>query len=288
MEAVPAFLLDALRFQEPRTAALRNVKDSEWEAFLSSWRVVRLMLPLKRLRGEELPEWVCARVDTYLADNARRFERIKQTYSAVAQTLRAAGAEHVVLKGFSLWPGYVEHPSFRPQSDIDLYCPADSIELARDALIALGYEMSHRYDHSAPDHLPIMAPKSNWTWRGNFFDPDIPIAFELHFRLWDESFTRIHLQGLEAFWSRRVERNLDGIAFPALQPVDNLAYTALNLVRDLLRGSVAPDQAYGLARFLHCSADDQPFWQVWRSLHSDSLRRLQAVSFIVAANCFAC
>jgi hypothetical protein len=287
MEAVPAFLLNALRFQDPRTDALRNVKDSEWKAILSSWRVVRLMLPLKRLRGKELPEWVCAQVDTHLADNARRFERIKQTYSAAAQTIRAAGAEHVVLKGFSLWPGYVEHPRFRPQSDIDLYCPPDSIERARDALISLGYEMSQRGHHLHKDHLPIMAPKSDWTWRGNHFDPDIPISFELHFCWWGE-FTRIRPQGLEAFWSRRIERQLDGIAFPALQPVDNLGYTALNLVRDLLLGSVAPEQAYCLARFLHCSADDQPFWQIWRSLHSDSLRRLQAVSFLLAANLFAC
>jgi len=288
MEAVPAFLLDALRFQDPRTEALRDVKDSQWEAILSSWRVVRLMLPLKRLRGEMLPEWVCARVDTHLADNALRFARIKQTYSAAAKAIRAAGAEHVVLKGFSLWPGYVEHPQFRPQSDIDLYCPPDSIERARDALVALGYGMSYRGNHLDMDHLPIMAPKSDWIWSGNHFDPNIPVSFELHFRWWDESFARFHPQGLEAFWSRRIERHLDGIAFPGLQPVDNLGYTALNVVRDLLHGSVAPEQAYCLARFLHCSADDQPFWQIWRSLHSESLRRLQAVSFLLAANLFAC
>lgn len=288
MKAVPAFLLDALRFQDPRTEALRNVKDSEWEAILSSWRVVRLMLPLKQLRGEELPEWVCERVDTHLADNALRFERIKLTYSAAAQAIRAADAESVVLKGFSLWPGYVEHPRFRPQSDIDLYCPPDSIDRARDALIELGYEMSSRGHHFNKDHLPIMTPKSDWTWRGNHFDPDIPISFELHFCWWDEAFARIHPQGLQQFWSRRIERHLDGIVFSGLQPVDNLGYTALNVLRDLLHGSVAAEQAYGLARFLHTSADDEAFWKSWRSLHDDSLRRLEAVSFQLATNWFAC
>jgi len=282
-----AALLEALRFEHPRTERLRGVRDSEWELMLADWRVVRLLLPLAQARAECLPGWVRARVELCLADNAARFERITETYRTVARALDRAGAEHVVLKGFSLFPGYAEHPRFRPQSDIDLYCPPHSIELARNTLLELGYQALPWGHHLAQDHLPVLAPRSDWTWRGNFFDPDIPICFELHFCWWDAESTRIRPENIGEFWSRRMERRLDGTTFEALHPADNLGYTALNLLRDLLRGSVAADQAYGLARFLDSSAEDASFWQSWKSLHHASLRRLEAVSFLLAERAFA-
>ena len=55
MYEVPAFLYDALRFQDPRVDRLRLVKDSEWKAVLSSWRVVRLTLPLRQVCDEDAP-----------------------------------------------------------------------------------------------------------------------------------------------------------------------------------------------------------------------------------------
>ena len=216
---IPAFLLEALQFRHPRSEALRARKDSEWESMLSDWRVVRLMLPLSQACPDDLPEWVRSRVDRWLADNGQRFERIKQSYSSVALALDRAGADHVVLKGFSLFPGYAEHPRFRPQSDIDLYCPPRSIELARNTLEGLGYQALPWGHHLAQDHLPVLAPPSDWEWRGNFFDPDIPICFELHFCWWDTASTRIRAESVEEFWSRRMERRLDGITFRALHPV---------------------------------------------------------------------
>jgi hypothetical protein len=250
--------------------------------------VVRLTLPLRQTCGADVPDWVRARVDTSLADTAVRFDRIKRVYSIAAEALKEANAEHVVLKGFSLWPGYVDHPRLRPQSDIDIYCPTHSLERARDALTVLGYYASPRGGHLPSDHLSVMIPRTSWRWRGNFFDPDIPISFELHFQWWDSSWTRIHPRGLEYFWTRRGERRLDEIAFPMLHPVDNLAFVALNLLRDLLHGNVAVEQVYGLARFLHANADDQTFWRSWKSWHADSLRRLEVISFRLAADLFAC
>jgi len=285
MDEVPAFLYDALRFQDPRTNRLRWVKDSEWETLLSSWRLVRLTLPLRQLWGENLPDWVRDRIDSFLVDNAVHFERIKQHYSTAATAFKGANAEHVVIKGFSLWPGYVEHPRFRPQSDIDLYCPPDSIFRARDALNGLGYQPSLL--GRSCDHLPPMNLPTPWQWRGNFFDPDIPPCFELHSCFWDVSRVRIHPPGLQEFWSRRIERHLDEIAFPALNPVDNLGYTALNLLRHLLHDQVAMEQAYGLARFLHTS-NDEALWRNWRLLHDEGLRRLEVISFRLVSDWFAC
>jgi len=287
MSEIPPFLLDALQFQNARMETVRKVSDAEWERVLSNWYVVRLTLPLREVCGDELPAWVCERIDMFLADNTLRFERIKNTYSRAAEALREAGTEHVVIKGFSLSPGYTEHPKFRPQSDIDLYSPPETVFRARDALLSLGYGSSHSGPWSS-DHLPPLVRPNSWAWRENYFDPEIPIAFELHFCWWDNATNHIHPEGLEEFWPRRVKMAVDDFSFPALEPVDNLAYTALNLLRNLLRHFPATEQVYGLAHFLHTRANDRSFWQRWRLLHPDSLRRLEAISFYLASEWFAC
>jgi MFS family permease len=133
-----------------------------------------------------------------------------------------------------------------------------------------------------------LVPPNSWVWQGNNFDPDIPISFELHFSWWDSFTTRIYAEGLEKFWSRRKLREIDGIRFAALAPVDNLGYTAINLLRTVLKGFPPPEQLYSLSRFLHLSADDEGFWKRWRFFHSGSLRRLQAITFRLAQDWFAC
>ena len=288
MLEIPTFLLDALRFRESRREALRNVTDHQWRAVLSSWSAARLALALRQDRDDDLPDWVRSRLDTYLSDTALRFDRIKATYSTVARAFRDADAEHLVLKGFSLWPGYTVDPRFRPHGDIDLYCPPESILLARDALLELGYTPNLKQEHLPKDHLSTMMPKTSWKPRENLFDPDMPICFELHFCLWNESIMRFCPSGLDQFWTRRVSRQLEDISFPGLNAADNLAYTALNILRDRLVGAAAAEQVYGLARFLHLHANDRDFWATWRNLHDESLRCLEIISFRVAEESFAC
>jgi hypothetical protein len=287
MRESPHFILGALQFQDARRETLRKVPDAEWSRVLSDWHVVRLTLPLRQECGDELPAWVRERIDVFLADNALRLERIKNVYLRAANALKEAGTDHVVIKGFSLWPGYSDHPKYRPQSDVDLYCPSETILRARDAFFTLGYTTPH-LSHRTLDHLPTLTPRNSWKWRGNYFDPDIPVSFELHFCWWDKVTSRIRPQGLEAFWSRRVVRTLDSLSFPTLDPVDTLGYTAINLFRSLLTSFPATEQVYGLARFLHTHADDRPFWKRWRELHHHSLRSLEAISFRLASGWFAC
>ena len=288
MDKVPSFLTEALRFRDPHPEILRNVPDRQWRAVLSSWRVVRLTLPLGLTCRDYLPHWVREKIDLHLANNSQRFERIKQAYGQAAAAFRASGVEHVVVKGFSLSPGYADHPRFRAQSDIDVYCPPESAARARDALAGIGYLPSRVNDHLPQDHLPPMVPAAPWEWRGNFFDPQIPVGFEIHFRFWDNTLTRIDAPGLDKFWDRRIERQLDDITFAGLAPADNLAYAALNLLRDLLHGWMAAEQVYGLARFLHTTAGDHEFWQTWRSSQSDEARQLQSLAFLAALNSFDC
>lgn len=285
---IPISLFRALRFRAPDTEALCKISDSDWESILSNWQMSRVMVSFGRDYGNALPDWVRARIDQYLSDTALRFGRIKAAYSMAAKALAEAEVHHVVVKGFSLFPGYAEHPKFRPSGDIDLYCPPESILRAQQALAELGYLPNRHQGHLPVDHLATMMPKTSWTRRANIFDPDMPIGFELHFCWWNESTMRFRPVGLEQFWNRRMERKVDEFSFSALHPADNLAYTALNTLRDLLLGSPSPDQVYGLARFVHTQADKRPFWKEWLELHDPSLRRLEVISFRLASEWFAC
>jgi Uncharacterised nucleotidyltransferase len=281
-------VLSALQFRGDRREGLRTLTESEWGDLLSLWDIHRLMIPTRQICGDDLPEWVRSRIDQTLADNAERLERIKADYSNFVCALRNTGAEHLVVKGFTLWPGFVEHPRFRLQSDVDVYCPPESIFRARDALSQLGYEPEGGLDSGLADHLPVMVPKTSWQWRGNYYDPEMPVSFELHFCFWNESIMRLRPEGLDRFWSRRIERRLDNIAFPALNAVDNFGYVALHLTRNLLRSGASPHQVYELARFLHTNADNEQFWKEWRETHDGSLRRLEAIACRAALHEFAC
>ncbi len=292
INGIPPSFCRAIRFQDPDIQALQNIADAEWERILSTWSTAKIMTSyrLDHRDGERdfLPHWVGQRIDRNLADVELRFQKIKSAYARVADELKDIGADHVMMKGFSLFPGYVREFGFRPQGDIDLYCPPECVHRAQDAVVRLGYVPVTGGDQRLTDHLPTAMPVTSWKPGRNLFDPEMPIGFELHYRFWNEEVMRFDLANLDEFWHRRVWRNVDGFQFPGLHPVDNLGYTALNTLRDLSRGLLPIEQIYGMARFLNSHSEDAAFWELWRQIHGPSLRRLEAISFRLAANWFAC
>ena len=246
-----------------------------------------MTLPLALRHRDRLPEDVRARTDRNLAGNAERWRRIQAAYREVAAPLEAEGIEFAVLKGFSHCPCFVQDPRWRPQYDIDLLVPQDHLLRARDVAQRLGYEPL-RKSNGRVDHLPAMIRKTGWEWRGDFFDPDIPLSLELHFRLWDRETEQFAPAGLDQFWERRERRVLDGLSFTALHSVDAVAYASLHLLRHLVRGDVKPFHVYELAAFLHQTADNESFWSTWKEWHDPSLRRLQAICFVLAHRWFDC
>jgi len=294
-----AVLLQAMRFRSPQTEALAALQDSQWTELLSFCDLMHLTLPLGRTCADVLPDWVRSRIERNFADNAQHFDRVKASYSEVAHALRENAIECLVIKGFAQYPAFVEDPRLRPQSDIDLFSPRESVFRARDTLLQLGYvaeDELERWGYQpevAPeqlpcDHLPSMSRKTDWQWQGNFFDPEIPIGVELHFRFLNEHFTRLSPPGLDQFWTRRVDRSLDEISFVGLSPVDNLAYVSLHILSDLQYGGWIIKIARELAYFLHDNANNYPFWQQWHDLHDERLRALEAVSFRLANTLFPC
>jgi hypothetical protein len=285
--SLPA-LLSALQFRSARAEGLQALDESEWPELLEFCDLAHLTLPLWRNCADLLPDWVRERMEQNASDNAKRFDNVKRVHLELAKALENVQVEYLVLKGFAQYPGYVEDPRLRMQSDIDLYCPSGSILRAQDALLRLGYEPLRGLENLPKDHLPALIPKTGWQWRGNAFDPEMPPSIELHHCLWNESNARFAPKGLEEFWSRRVTRHLEDFSFPALDHIDNLGFSALHALRDLLSGDWVLHRIYEMARFLHTNAANRPFWSRWRGLHNDSLRSSEAISFRLAKEWFAC
>jgi hypothetical protein len=268
---------DAWQFGGPQGSTVMS--ESEWKEALYYFDRNQLTL-LLRLPGKAHA--------ANLARNQERVRRMKEAFWDVSAALGAAGIEFAVLKGFANWERFTPDPALRMQYDLDLFCPHGTAE-ARDTLKRqLGYESIPGADEFPTDHLPALVRKTGWQWQGDFFDPEIPISVELHFRLWDEATEGFAAPGIEGFWSRRVEQKLDGRSYLALDPADALGYSALHLLRHLLRGEVRASNIYEVAYFLDQNAANDAFWTRWRELHGPPLRRLQALCFRLAAAWFDC
>jgi hypothetical protein len=250
---------------------------------------MHLTLPLGLSCLEHLPDWVQSRIQRNLSDNAQRFSNITRDYEAVANALSQAGVDHLVLKGFAQWPVNMLHPRHRMCSDLDLFCPPESVDCAIRALGSLGYKTYPWAEHFPSDqHLPTLRRSSDWQWRGNYFDPEMPVPIDLHLRFWNDVTAGFGAGSLQSFWTRRVEQRFDGCSCQALHPIDSLAYSTLHAIRHLLCDSLGVYHIYEVAWFLQFSRDDRSFWHNWRLWHDDSLRRLEAICFALAKIWFQC
>lgn len=285
-------LMDALQFQDPHPESLRSLSRTEWEQLLAYSDVARLTLILGQAWPEELPDWVRKRFARNLADNTERVGLAQCTYRDVADALRNAGAEHLVMKGFSQWPYFISDLRLRLQTDLDLYCPAESLFRAHSALLNIGYEAACSPDAhfgQVGDHLPtLVRPQHGYQWSGNAFDPDISLAIDLHYQFWGRSYARFGPADLNVFWTRRCNRLMNEMSFQSLDPLDAFACSALHVLRHLLYGGLVPYSIYELGFFLHQNADNCRLWKTWLAQHDASLRLLIAVPSLVAAHWFRC
>jgi MFS family permease len=246
------------------------------------------MLPLGVECRDHLPDPVRHQMDQHLSNNAERWERAQDAYREVASALEAEGIEHAVLKGFSHFPLFVRDPRHRAQGDLDLLLPGDHVRSARDIVARLGYEPIGKSAEHPIDHLPAMIRKTGWIWRGDPYDPEMPLSIELHFRLWDRPTERFEPKGLDCFWERRQRREIERLRFTSFHPADAIGYASLHAQRHLLRGDARVFHIYEIALVLHRHADDTSFWNVWLQLHDPSLRLLEAICFSLAESWFSC
>ncbi|MGC2638481.1 MAG: nucleotidyltransferase family protein [Acidobacteriaceae bacterium] len=281
-----AALMEALQLPAPSTDALLQQNDTEWRKLLDVCDRAHLTLSLAQLPSAGFPAWVVERLRRNLADNAGRWAGGQALYTEAAEALHRARVPHVVLKGFTLAPDYVKEPRFRLQSDVDFYVPPYHIDTAVAALEAIGYAPVRDCNFTFADHAPTLV-RPGGEWKGNLYDPDLPLGIELHFCLWNSAVSRIALPETEAFWRRRVERRIGDFQFWSLRDVDQLGYFALHILRDVFRGECVVHHVLELARFLDRRAHDGAFWIEWQKLHKPRLRRAEAVAFLLAHRWFS-
>jgi Uncharacterised nucleotidyltransferase len=170
------------------------------------------------------------------------------------------------------------------QYDIDLLCLPENRREACRALSNIGYVPQPGPALSDEHERPLVRPYE-WKWRGDYYDPDMPIPLEIHSSLWDPSRDRIRVDAAE-FWNRRTVLDANGLAIPALHEVDRAGFAALHVLRHVLRNDAKPAAVFELARFLRLRAGEDTFWRQWLRWHDPRLRELESAGFRFAAAWF--
>jgi hypothetical protein len=285
-------VFDALHFATASFDALSGLTDAEWRQLVDFCQRTQLAIPFALRCHDRLPAWVAERFDQNLSNNAERWRRTKLAYLHASGAFEAAGLEFVTLKGFTHAPGFVADPRLRAQYDLDLLFPRDQVLAARDVALGLGYEPLDGRDTHPVDHLPTLIRKTGWEWRGDYFDPELPLALELHFRLWDAGTEGFAVPCVEDFWQRRQRRTIEDLEFTSLAAIDLPGYASAHALRHLLRGDSRPSHIYEIAHFLEHNSLERnlgdEFWRVWLASHDQQLRRVQAICFAIARQWFGC
>ncbi len=277
--------LEALRFDAPNCAELRQLSAPEYGGLLRFCDKAQLTLTLRHFRRSELPQFVQARMDRNFVDYSARFQRLQTELFCIAAAVEARGIEFTLLKGMAHSPEYTPEPVLRTQGDIDIWCRPEDARSAWDVLVELGYVSAA---NSESRHLPPLTRPTEWKWHGDYHAPELPISVEVHYRLWDEQMERIHLPDEGEFWRRRTTRNLDGRQIHVLSSQDTLAFATLHLLMHILHGDVRLQRAWEIAHFLDRQAENEAFWAEWRATHSEGLRQLEAIVFHLVHCWFGC
>jgi hypothetical protein len=279
-------VLAALRLTDPDFEILSSLSDAEWKAALAYSDRERITLLLRDAARENMPPWAQDRVDENAAKNLVRRRGIEQSCREVASWLDAENIEFVFLKGITHEGLFSGRAQSRVQYDLDLWLPYDQALAAQQVLRGRGYEPLPGTEGLPTDHLPALARKTGWQWRGDFFDAEIPLPVELHIQFWNEKLERFPIPGTDSFWRRRTRRPALEMDVPALHPADTVAYAAIHVLKHLLRGSVRVAHVFELAAMLHARATDEAFWSEWQALHPEELRRIEAIAFRLAQEWF--
>jgi hypothetical protein len=222
-----------------------------------------------------------------LVKNAERRQRLWLAYDEAAAALSLRGIEFVLLKGFTHESDSGIEPARRYQSDLDFLCLPQDIARARAALMQIGYT-EHGDAELSDDHSRPLVKPFTWQWRGDYFDPDLPISIELHHTLWSPGRDRILTPEIHEFWNRRTVLAIEGRMVPGFAEPDRIAFAALHVLRHILRNNASPSHAFELACALNRRADDPVFWQTWTQVYDPHFRALQTVAFQFASRWFGC
>lgn len=265
--------------------ATSSIAEPEWNATLAFADRTQLTLLLDETPCGSLPSWISDAVAVRLAKNQQRNLRLMDAYQEIERAFTGQDVSFVLLKGFTHAASFGVALPHRVQYDLDLLCEPSTLQRALAALRGLGYR-PHTERLLSDQHVPAMVRPSSWRWRNDYFDPEMPVAVDLHTRAWTAEADRIVIEGTDQFWARRTMMEFEGGAIPAFRLPDRLAFAAIHALRHVLRNDPKPAHMLEIARFVAKHRDDSEFWREWSSCHPAELQLLQTLIFRLAAEWF--
>ncbi|MBV8845970.1 MAG: nucleotidyltransferase family protein [Bryobacterales bacterium] len=217
--------------------------DVDWNALLAFTDRFQLTLYLRHVDG--LPAHIQDQIQLRRAKNLSKRGRLRTAYYEVAEILTTAGIEFLLLKGFTHQNVFGISPEDRVQYDLDILCRPEDRESATRALFEAGYRSHGERSLSAEHSRPLVKP-SEWKWRGDYFDPDVPISIELHDSLWHPAHDRI-LVDMPQVWRHKTVLKINCLTIPALSEIDRIRFASLHVLRHVLRNDARPAHAFELA-----------------------------------------
>jgi hypothetical protein len=279
-------VVDALRIRDASMDGLLAVRGEDWDGLLDWCDRKQVTFLLREACGSALPARVRERMEQSLRRYTLRFERLLAELAAIMDVLDRRGLPFVVLKGITHSPAFTPDPILRAQGDIDLWIPGGRAHEARRALNQIGYVRAG--SSNSDRHLPPMARASDWRWRGDVFDPEMPVRVELHHHLWRTESEHIPMPDESAFLTRLEWREIAGRQARVLCREDLLAFAALHLLLHLLHGDLPLQRAWEIARFLETHAADAEFWTALGAMHGPELRVIEAAILELVKAWFHC
>jgi hypothetical protein len=242
-------LIALIAGNEPATP----LADPDWREVLAIGDRTLSTLLLRDAPGA--PEWFREEVVARSAKWMARRQRLFETYTAAADALDRSGVEFVLIKGFTHEIDAHLDPTIRVQGDIDLLCSRGDVPRAQRTLCEAGF-VPHDGSELSDNHaVPLLRPHK-WAWRGDYYDPEMPVPIEVHHTIWDRGRDRIEVPHIEKFWERRDGLDFAGLQIPVFCKRDRLTIAALHLLRHVLRNNVRPAHAWELHRMMSWADHD--------------------------------
>jgi hypothetical protein len=221
-------------------------------------------------------------------DNQKRMHRMLKTFGEAGRVLQQAGVRFVCVKGFSLFPEFLEEPWQRHQIDFDLLIqPGDGLR-AQAALEGLGYKLTGvAGDDERRMRIPV---KQALTHKAYLYSPQEGGAIELHSRFWEAGAEEFPLTCPDNAIEQAEMYTLDSVSFLRLSQPHAFLYQVLHVFRHFLGSWARPLWLYEIANYIRRHADNAEHWRQVAALVSVDTRLGEAASLVLltAKELFAC
>jgi len=242
-----------------------SFSEADWEKAFTwldlSGLALHLRDRLERMNSREMiPVSVRERLDRCQAENRLRVQAMTEELKVLSGMFKSEAIEHLVLKGFSLYPDYCGDPAIRTQYDHDFLIRSDSVSRTAALFQAAGYRRKissdeHPIEYRRPDRHPGRPLELV-----GYYSPQLGRSIELHYRLWESAEEKIEIDLARDFFEHAAARRWNEIEYMGLGDEDALVFQVLHAFRHILRNWCRLSAFLEIAHFLNRRSADTSFW----------------------------